>query len=134
MNPKLCGSVLLIGLVVEGCRNGATQVVSLEEWFSIQQAKSACKFAIAWQKENQVLINQVGCGSAADCQEMMPKVTECTIHDPEQQARQFSTVIASEFGTVTACNGIKLSKDRVLADKNYWSLLVFFEPGNPKQY
>jgi hypothetical protein len=62
MNLKLCGSVLLIGLVVEGCRDDATKVVSLEEWFSIQQAKSACKFAIAWQKKNQGLIDQVGCG------------------------------------------------------------------------
>jgi hypothetical protein len=64
---------------------------------------------------------------------MMPQVTECTIHDPEQQARQFSTVIASEFGTMTACNGITLSKDRTLANKNYWSLFVIFEPGNRKQ-
>jgi hypothetical protein len=133
MNLKLCGSVLLIGLAVEGCRNDATKVVTLEEWFSIEQAKSACKFAISWHKENQGLIDQVGCGSVAACPEMMPQVTECTSNDPEQQARQFSTVIASEFRTLAACNGIALSRDRALANKNYWSLFVFFEPGNPKQ-
>lgn len=132
---------LLTVAILTGCAKAPPTVV-LDSWWNTDYAKSVCRTATDWYKQNAALISQVGCSTVTSCKDMMPQVNAC-MFDSTGGVHDFEISLSTAFAADPACSKVSFvvfsgpqhvtSAESEALKRSHWSLMLDFTPGAKQQ-
>jgi hypothetical protein len=123
-----------------GC-NKEPIVLVVSGGFAAEYARTGCRQAADWQRENGSRVSEAGCGAVADCPEMMTGLEACRT-DPAEATQTLASQLMTNLGSDRACAGVRLLRDdvpewagKVVAAMNgqHWTLSLYYRPGAQDQ-